>query len=216
MANSYTDNKGNTSSSNINNTKSGLPRSQEVPVNKHLATDGDLHLNKNHISNSNPHIKDVYSPLQKLAMSALRRYGEFAPESVDGNVMLMFIEFANEVIDDIRVHPYFSDAYEIEYYTHHTESRSIPDTIIIHGLMFKYAAQQASEKTQMYGPLYYKVMNQILYTEYARNSQLSIVPMDEGSNPKYKDGANYDPFTGQETDSTAPTSVTSKTGVPTE
>jgi hypothetical protein len=216
MADSYTDNKGTTSTTNINNTKSGLPRSQEVPVNQHLTTDGDVHWNKNHISNSNPHIKDVYSPLQKLTMSALRRYGEFNPESVDGNVMLMFIEFANEIIDDIRVHPYFSDAYELEYYTHQTDSRSIPDTIIIHGLMFKYASQQASEKTQMYAPLYYKVMNQTLYTEYARNSKLSIVPMDEGSNPKYKDGATYDPFTGQETATTDPNSVTSKTGVPTE
>ena len=216
MADSYTDNKGNTSTTNINNTKSGLPRSQEVRTNQHLATDGDLHWNKNHISSSNPHIKDVYSPLQKLAMSALRRYGEFSPESVDGNVMLMFIEFANEVIDEIRVNTYFSDAYELEYYKHHTDSRSIPDTILIHGLMFRYAIQQASDKTKMYGPLYYKTMNQTLYTEYARNSKLSIVPMDDGSNPKYKDGATYDPFTGQETDATDPNSVTSKTGVPTE
>ena len=58
MGNSYTDSKGNTSTSNINNTKSGLPRSQEVDVKKHYTTDGDLHLNKNHVSNSNPHIRD--------------------------------------------------------------------------------------------------------------------------------------------------------------
>jgi hypothetical protein len=121
MGNSYTDSKGNTSTSNINNTKSGLPRSQEVDVKKHYTTDGDLHLNKNHVSNSNPHIRDVYSPLQKLSMQALRRYGEFAPESVDGNVLLMFIDFANEIIEDVRVHPYFSDNYEIEYYTHMTD-----------------------------------------------------------------------------------------------
>lgn len=216
MASEYKDNKGNTSTTNINNTKSGLPRSQEVPVNKHLATDGDLHLNKNHVSNSNPHIKEVYSPLQKLAMSALRRYGEFNPESVDGNVMLMFIEFANEIIEDIRVHPYFSDTFEIEYYTHVTDSRSIPDTIITYGLLFKYATQQASDKVKIYGPLYYEFMNKILYKEYARNSKLQMIVYDGGSNKNYLNGTKVDPFTGTETSDTDATSVTSKTGVPKE
>jgi|TARA_R100001510_G_scaffold34719_1_gene31189 hypothetical protein len=216
MGNSYTDSKGNTSTSNINNTKSGLPRSQEVDVKKHYTTDGDLHLNKNHVSNSNPHIRDVYSPLQKLSMQALRRYGEFAPESVDGNVLLMFIDFANEIIEDVRVHPYFSDNYEIEYYTHMTDSRSIPDTIMVNGLLFKYATQQASDKVQIYGPLYNQMLNQILYREHARTSKLQMIPVDGATNKSYLQGKEYDTFTGTETSKTDSNSVTAKTGVPTE
>ena len=57
-------------------------------------------------SNTNPHIRESNSPLQTLAMQALRRFGDFHPGTVDGDVMLMFLEFANMVIDEIRLHPY--------------------------------------------------------------------------------------------------------------
>ena len=56
-------------------------------------------------SDSNPHIKDDFSPLETLIFQALRRYGEYAPGSVDGETVLMMIEFANLVIEDVRRHP---------------------------------------------------------------------------------------------------------------
>ena len=57
-------------------------------------------------SNTNPHIRDKNSPLSVLIMQTLRRYGDFHPGTVDGDVMLMMMEFANTIIDDIRQHPY--------------------------------------------------------------------------------------------------------------
>ena len=57
-------------------------------------------------SNTNPHIREKHSPLESLIFQALRRYGDFSPGTLDGDVGLMFLEFANMVIDDIRMHPY--------------------------------------------------------------------------------------------------------------
>ena len=85
-------------------------------------------------SNINSHIGDKHSPLETLAMQALRRFGDFHPGTVDGDVMLMFVEFANMVIDDVRVHPYH-DGTEIDYYTSSTDVRKVPDPIIIQGLL---------------------------------------------------------------------------------
>jgi hypothetical protein len=102
-------------------------------------------------SNSNPHITDKNSSLQALSMQALRRFGDFHPGTVDGDVLLMFIEFANLVIDEIRMHPYH-DGSEINYYESVTDVRPIDDNIIVSGLLFHYAAQQGSEKMQMYVP----------------------------------------------------------------
>ena len=66
-------------------------------------------------SDTNPHIRENNSPLNTLAMQALRRFGDFHPGTVDGDVMLMFIEFANMVIDDIRAHPHY-DKVAIDHY----------------------------------------------------------------------------------------------------
>jgi hypothetical protein len=54
---------------------------------------------------SNPHISEPTSDLQTLARQALRRYGDFAAGTAEGEVLLMFLEFANLVVSDIRRHP---------------------------------------------------------------------------------------------------------------
>jgi hypothetical protein len=59
-------------------------------------------------------------------------------------------------------------------------------------------------------------MNKILYKEYARNSKIQMIVYDGGSNKGYLNGTKVDPFTGNETSDTDATSVTAKTGVPTE
>ena len=135
-------------------------------------------------SNVNPHIRDTYSPLETLAMQALRRYGDFSPGTVDGDVMLMFIEFANMVIDDIRMHPYW-DKEEPEYYTSQSEMRPIPDPVIIAGLLFHYAAQQQSAKIQSYAPNYFRTLNQQLWRIKNGNTKIRGRVVDGGSNPSY-------------------------------
>jgi len=126
-------------------------------------------------SNSNPQIKNGRSPLQVMCMQALRRYGEFSPGTVDGDVLLMFIDFANMVIDDIRMHPYAPTAstttnnvtttvpVTIDYYESLSDVRDIDDIIIVQGLIYHYAMQQGSEKIQFYMPMYHRTLNQQLW-----------------------------------------------------
>ena len=140
---------------------------------------------------STPHIKDGNAQLESLIFSALRRFGDFAPDTSDGNLMSMMLEFANLVIDEIRNHPYW-DATQLDYYTSVSESRPVPDQIMIAGLLTQYAVQQASEKTQMFTMLYYKTLNQELWNRLNttntadgggnRSPALQIRPMDSPIN----------------------------------
>ena len=84
----------------------------------------------NRFSGNNPHLNSPYSNLEALVMQSLRRYGDMHPGTVDGEVMMMFIEFANLVIEDLRGHPYWDNP-EINYYTHPSEVMPIPDNIMV-------------------------------------------------------------------------------------
>ena len=150
-------------------------------------------------SNTNPHIRTRYSPLRTLAMQALRRFGDFSPSTVDGDVLLMFIEFANIIIDDIRQHPYSprtsivttvngqkittTSANDVDYYTSADEVREIDDQIIVAGLLAQYALQQGSEKIQIYQPNYHRTMNQQLWNALNGNTQIRLRVVDDGTNP---------------------------------
>ena len=114
------------------------------------------------MASMNPQIRDLNSPLEELIMQALRRHGEFAPSSVDGDVSLMLMEFANEVVEEVNSHPYWTGLV-IEPYVSIQEARAIPDNIIMLGMLFHYAVQQHSSKSQMAGEKYFRTMNQKLY-----------------------------------------------------
>ena len=135
---------------------------------------------RNRYSASNPLLGEPYSSLQTLAMQSLRRYGDMHPGTVDGEVIMMFVEFANLVLEDLRSHPYF-DNLEVDYYTHPTEHRNIPDQIMVAGLLYNYAVQQQSNKVEAYGPMYFRTMNRILYNRKYGNSKIEISPHDRGS-----------------------------------
>lgn len=124
-------------------------------------------------SESNPHIRDQYSPLETLIFQALRRYGEYSPGSVDGETILMMIEFANLVIEDVRRHPYW-DGSELDYYESQHDVREIPDPIITAGLLANLAIQQSSQKAQVYLPLYYRQLNQILHSRNIGNGPITM------------------------------------------
>lgn len=110
----------------------------------------------------NPHIPGTYSPLESLTMSALRRFGDFHPSSSDGDVMLMFLEFGNQTLDEVRNHPYW-DGTELDYYRHPQDIREVNDNIIIQGLLMQYAIQQGSANVQIYAPAYYQILNKELW-----------------------------------------------------
>lgn len=131
-----------------------------------------------------PHIRDDYAPLDTLIKSAIRRFGDFSPASVTGDVTNMFIEFANMVIEEYRDHPYY-DGREISFYKSATESRPIPDQIMLLGLLAQYSFQQMSEKTPGYQAMFFKAMNQIMWNDLNGNTAIQMRPMDGGSNKDY-------------------------------
>jgi hypothetical protein len=134
-------------------------------------------------SNTNPHIRPVYSPLQNLIHQAIRRYGEFSPSTVDGDTMLMFLEFANMVLDEVRGHPYH-DGTDLPYYTALTDARPVLDPVMVAGLLHHYAMQQGSEKVQFLMPTYFRTMNQLLYQARYGSGPIALTIMDGGTNPR--------------------------------
>jgi len=124
-----------------------------------------------------PNKETPYGSLQSLMTRALRRYGDFNPGTIDGATYSMFIDFANEVVEEVRTHPLFTGD-QIDYYTHQEETRPIPDLLMVTGLMFKYAIQQSSEKAKTYGPNYYKIMNTTLYDRQFGNARPIINKFD--------------------------------------
>jgi hypothetical protein len=133
-----------------------------------------------------PNVKDGPVPLETLIMSAIRRFGDYHPDTIDGDTVLMMIEFANEILEEIRNHPYW-DATVLDDYISSTDAREVPDRIMIAGLQAKYAEQQASEKMQVLMGNYYRTMNQTLWRRLNathtdgggdRSPPLQIRPMD--------------------------------------
>ena len=133
-------------------------------------------------TSSNPQIRDKFSPLDKLIKSAIRRFGDFSPASVSGDVQHMFLEFANLILEDYRQHPYFDGREKVHDYTSVNEAREIPDKIMLAGLIAHYSFQQMSEKTPGYQTLYYQTLNQVTWFELNGNTAIQIRPTDGGSN----------------------------------
>lgn len=136
----------------------------------------------------NPHLEEPRSSVQTLTASALRRFGDFAPGSVSGDVGLMFLEFANLIIEDIRAHPYWPKDQALDYYTHPTDKRPIPDDVVTAGLLAHYAIQQGSEKAQVYLPLYYRTLNARLWQMANGNTPIRMRPYDVASDTNPTNG----------------------------
>lgn len=145
----------------------------------------------NRYSANNPPVTEPFSPLETLVFQALRRYGDMHPGTVDGEVMIMFVEFANMVIEDLRAHPYW-EAADMDYYTHPSETRPIPDPIMVSGLLYHYSIQQQSNKVEAYGPMYFKGMNRILYNRKYGNGRIELSPIDRGTGNEPTGARTYD------------------------
>lgn len=139
-------------------------------------------------SDTNPQIREKNSPLNTLALQALRRFGDFHPSTVDGDVMLMFLEFANMIIDDIRQHPYHDTTTTLNYYQSPTDVRAIDDQIIVSGLLMHYAIQQSSDKMEFYVPMYQRQLNEKLWHSYNGNTKIQMTVVDNGTNKRNING----------------------------
>lgn len=137
---------------------------------------------RNRYSGNNPHLQTPYSSLETITLQALRRYGDMHPGTVDGEVMMMFVEFANLVLEDLRGHPYWDNP-EIDYYFHPSDIRKVPDNIMVAGMLYHYSVQQQSNKIEAYGPMYFKMMNRILYYRKYGSGEIQMSPWDRSVKP---------------------------------
>lgn len=128
--------------------------------------------------------RDKFSPLEDLVRSALVRAGNFSPSRIDGEVMMMMIELANRVVEDVRKHAYWEGG-NIDYYNDPTEHREIPDMIMIDGLTSHYLIQQGSEKAIMFLQMYQATMTDTLLNRLDGNKRYFAKIMDGGSNSRY-------------------------------
>lgn len=129
--------------------------------------------------------REKFTPLENLVRSALVRAGNFSPSRVDGEVMMLMIELANRVVEDVRQHPYWEGG-DIDYYQDITERRPIPDMIMIDGLTAHYFIQQASEKAMVFLQLYQANMANILHERAYGNKAYTRAIVDGGSNHRYQ------------------------------
>jgi hypothetical protein len=111
---------------------------------------------------TSPQVVNPYAPLEQLTLRALKRHGEMSASTVEGEVQIMFIDYANSILDDIMSHPYWPKDLEIKYYAHHTEYREVPDTVMVAGLLAKFATDQESRKAPKYEGDYFRMLNQVL------------------------------------------------------
>ena len=111
---------------------------------------------------TSPQIANPYAPLEQLSLRALQRYGEMSASTVEGEVQLMFLEYANSVLEDIMAHPYWTKGVDIPYYLHQTDARPVPDVVMVAGLLARFASDQESKKAGFYAGEYYVKLNQIL------------------------------------------------------
>ena len=121
-----------------------------------------------------PPVRDDHSPLQSLITSVLRRFGAFNPDVVQGDVALMFLEMANEIINDWNLHPYTEDLDVVPDYVDVNEAREIPDRVMFQGLLFLYLSQQGSERTGFEQDRYYQTLNEEAYKIYSGGKSVKI------------------------------------------
>lgn len=125
------------------------------------------------------------TPLEDLVRSALTRAGNFSPSRIDGEVMMMMIELANRVVEDVRKNPYWTGG-DLDYYNDPTECRPIPDMVMIDGLTAHYLIQQGSDKAMVFLQMYQANLTDILHHRVHGNKGYTVTIKDGGSNKRYK------------------------------
>lgn len=141
----------------------------------------------------NPHLgSPETSSIEALAKQALRQYGDSATSAVEGETMLMMIEFGNRVVDEIRMHPYADESdHALNYYTSQYDRTHIPDNIMKAGLLAFYAEQQGSNRAEVYLGTFYRTMNMEMYRRFSggSNQPLSMHTYDSPLKHNKKTGA---------------------------
>ncbi len=136
------------------------------------------------MTSASPHIRAGNSPLDSLIEDALFKFGVFAPSTIDGDLNQLMLAFANEVLDEIEEHPYWDEP-PVPHYVSIHDARPVEDTIIVHGLLAKYAIHQRSNSAQIYWPQYQQRMSARLWQKISGGGKIELRPhgKQEGTSP---------------------------------
>ena len=132
---------------------------------------------RNRFSAQNPQIAEPYSPLETLVNDAFERFGNMSVETLDGSVKRILFRYANRIIEDVRIHPYW-DLPDLDYYISLQDCRPVPDEIMITGLAFHYAKWMNSTRAATLGAEYAQALNQILYQRKYGSGKLQMAAVD--------------------------------------
>lgn len=144
-----------------------------------------------------PHIKDGPAPLRHLIDRALYEFGEFSPDTIEADVAIMLIDFANEVVEDILSHPYATESdSQLEHYESLDDARDIHDQIMRVGLLARFLRQQGSERYGVEMSRYYRTMNQIMWRRLNGNTPIRMRQVGDGTSPSYLQTNETNPING--------------------
>lgn len=132
-----------------------------------------------------PHITDGdLSELKSLISAALTLFGISHPGTIDGSTIHMFLLFANEVVEDVNAHPYWENNDPVDYFINiDQQSTAIPDLILVHGMLAKYALQQNNQaKINTWLPTYQRTLNSLLWNRLNGNTPIEVRPLDKSTN----------------------------------
>lgn len=122
-----------------------------------------------------------HAPLSTLMARALIRFGDNNPDLMDGTLVHLLLDFANQIVDEVNIHPYRTGMDAIAYYVTPEDVREINDLTMALGIAAHYAIQQGSQKSQTLLPLYYQTLNRALWMELNGNTKIQARPYDSGA-----------------------------------
>ena len=144
--------------------------------------------------------RGIFTPLREIIDNVLVIFGENAPDTVEGADINIFLNYANRVIDAIRIHPYFpGEPDDIPYFQSLDETRPIKDVIIEKGLLYEMAKSTGDERMQNFMGDFRDTIATIYMTERHGNKPFSMRIVDDGTNQSYSQGLYTDKFSGQVT-----------------
>lgn len=135
---------------------------------------------RNRNSSQNPHLAEPYSPLETLIEDAYSDFGNMSVDTLDGTVKKMLLRWANRIVEDMRIHPYFGIP-DLDYYLNLQDTRPIPDMIMQLGLLYHYSKWQKSASAGTALVEYRNMTNQILYQRKFGSGKIQMNTVDKPS-----------------------------------
>ena len=119
---------------------------------------------------------------------ALMIFGDNNINMADGALAHMLLLFANQIVSQFNMHPYRTGMKKIQFYTHPSDVREIPDQVMIYGMAGLYAGQQRSDKAPTLMAQYYQLLNTLLWEQLNGNTNIEARIFDKGPRSKKTNG----------------------------